>query len=70
MKNYLIRIGSYQDYFSGKTYIFQREPYAALVDIDNAKRYKTLKLAERTAERLWNKMVNCNSRPVIIEVEE
>lgn len=70
MKKYIICIGSRQDYFSGKTYMFQKEPYAALVDIDNAKRYKTLKLAERAAEKLWHRTINCNSHPVIVEVEE
>ena len=74
MKSYVILVGNdqdyFQDYFSGKIYNFQKEPYAALVNINNAKRYKTQKLAEHTAERLWNKTVNCGSRPIIVEVDE
>ena len=67
---YIIYLGYHKEYFSGKTYIFQGALYSAEADRDNAKRYKSKKVAERVAERLWRKTENCRLRPVVVEVNE
>ena len=67
---YIIYLGYNKEYFSGKTYIFQGEPYAASADRDNAKRYKSEKVAERVSERLYMQTSNCTTHPVVEEVEE
>ena len=67
---YIIYLGYHKEYFSGKTYIFQGDLYAAEADRDNAKRYKSKKVATRAAERLRKKTVNCTSCPAVVEVDE
>ena len=53
-------------YYIGETYTFQGEKYAVCDrDINKAKRYTSLKRAERAAECLFNRIVN-----YVFEVEE
>ena len=46
-------------YYTGETYIFQGEKYAVVdTDIDRAKKYTSLKRAERAAESMLASIAN------------
>lgn len=70
---YIIYLGYWDKYFSGCTYRYAKETYAAEANEDTAKRYKSRKIAERVAERV-STMANCLIEPAgevkVIEVDE
>ena len=69
---YIIYLGYWDRYFSGRTYRYGGETYAIEASEDTAKRYKSRKVAERVAERV-STMANCLMDPAgevkVIEVD-
>lgn len=55
--------------YSGGTYIFQGEKYAAF-DYKNPKLYKSRKVAENSAQKLMLSCVNTSTNYDIVEVSE
>ena len=45
-----------EEYYNGKKYMYQGEYYASIDNIDNAKKYKSLKMAEKGLNSIKN---NC-----------
>ena len=57
---------TWDGYYTGNTYIFQGEKYAVCdTNISKAKKYSSLKRAEKAAESLFKNVVN-----YVFEVEE
>ena len=65
-KPYAGRMSFSDGYYTGETYIFQGEKYAVCDrDINKAKKYTSLKRAERAAECMLEKIAN-----YVFDVEE
>jgi hypothetical protein len=53
--SFVIYVNGQRDYYSGKTYTHQGETFPCVCKRDEAKRYKSKKIADNVAERLAGK---------------